>query len=146
MTEVGGAPEALARALDAFRAHAGADPLGFNGLALRLGVLPVVRTWETCLALRPDSRVVSFGYAEDATAQLVLDQRVINQVWHQANLRIPGLVDLAPIRPPEAGECPYCGGTGTATEVTQDDPALGFCYCGGLGWLPPGDPALRRGR
>jgi len=130
---------AIAEAIDQYVSQSGPDPLGIRQAARRLDLLPVVRNWDECLALTRDGQVASFGYTADATARPVPEGRKINQVRLQASLRIPGLRVLAPVRPEAAQDCPYCGGTGTATEVTQNDPELGFCYCGGVGWLPADD-------
>ncbi len=136
---------AIAEAIEGYVSQSGPDPLGIRRAARRLDLLPVVRNWDECLALTPDGQVASFGYAADATAWLVAEGRKINQVRLQASLRIPGLRVLAPVRPDAADDCPFCGGTGTATEVTQNDPELGFCYCGGVGWLPTDDPLAQGG-
>jgi hypothetical protein len=136
---------AIAEAIKQYLSQPGPDPLGIRDAARRLDLLPVVRNWDECLALTRDGQVASFGYVADAAARPVAEGRKINQVHLQASLRVPGLRTLAPVRPAGALDCPFCGGTGTATEVTQNDPELGFCYCGGVGWLPADDPQTRGG-
>jgi hypothetical protein len=41
-------------------------------------------------------------------------------------------------RPIDAASCPQCQGKGEFTGPVENV----ICYCGGLGWLPPGAPIL----
>lgn len=57
----------------------------------------------------------------------------VHAVAQGARVR-PELGELLPQRPPDARDCPRCGGTGVED---RSGPVTDACRCAGLGWLAP---------
>jgi len=63
------------------------------------------------------------------------DPRIIRMAQYTASEKYSELSSLKPMRPENAIECKTCEGEGKI-----DHPSNAYaCYCGGLGWLLPGE-------
>jgi len=116
---------------------------GLPDLAKAVGALPVLGDPGGGMALRPDGTVVSYWWGRPDTCREETDPRIRNMVLFGASQKYSELRALAPVRPPDAGTCPHCRGTGI--HPMSRHPGLEAriaCYCGGIGWIPASDPAL----
>jgi hypothetical protein len=96
-----------------------------------------------CVALRPDGNVVSFLWDEPHGLKVQNDVLWRNRALYQGSRKYPELTVLVPARPPEAEDCPQCGGSGTPRLALEAGIENLVCSCGGLGWVLP--PALAGG-
>jgi hypothetical protein len=107
-------------------------------VARELGVLPAFYDWTAFGGVRLDGEVVWVEYDPPHAVARVEDLVHRNTILHHVARSNPSLGDLDPVRPAGAADCPACGGTGVAQVdgVPADERVV--CFCGGLGWLPPG--------
>ncbi|HYM01037.1 MAG TPA: hypothetical protein VEZ90_18910 [Blastocatellia bacterium] len=103
----------------------------------RTGALPLMTEAAGGFSLLPNGEIISFLW-DDTEIEPVKDPRVINVVLFQGCKRYPELSSIVPTRPPDATECPHCAGTGYPIDSPPNIENM-VCYCGGLGWIPPGD-------
>lgn len=108
----------------------------------KLGLLPIMTSdWGGCYSLRADGTVVSFPWDNIHDIQIETDPRIRNMALFQGSKKFPELAAFVPARPIDAVVCPYCEGTGNGTKCAPPGfPMPILCYCGELGWLPPGTP------
>ena len=105
--------------------------------AARENVLPLsLGGWFGFMALTRDGQVV---YVEDEGA-VTLEEREWerNIALFEGSQRYPEIQALVVTRPPDAIDCPHCGGTGQLPALAPFKNVR--CYCGGLGWVPRDDP------
>ena len=128
--------ERIQRALDAFLADPGDERYG--RAAAHSQAVPAFWDWSAFGGVRVDGEVVWVEYAAPHAVTQVEDPVHRNTILHAAASAHPALGFLDPVQPPGAEGCPACGGSGLAWTdgVPQDDRLV--CFCGGLGWLPPG--------
>jgi hypothetical protein len=111
------------------------------GAIRRSNALPLFFDWTAFMALLPDGQIVWVPYDDEpGDIKVVQEHRWRNLGLFQATKLHPELQFLAPPKPPDAIDCPDCGGTGKLLFL-QDPEHLAerlICYCGGIGWLPPG--------
>jgi hypothetical protein len=100
--------------------------------------LPLYLDWSACMALRPDGQIIWIDYDEPHQVRAVEDERERNIGLFKGSRRDPDLGFLAPVRPPDAIECPDCKGTGRLTFPAGQEHLAEkvVCSCGGVGWLP----------
>jgi hypothetical protein len=111
------------------------DALNLRELAARFEALPLCVSWEKCWAIRPDGSIVVFSHgSEDPHLCEENNARMINVALFQGSITYPEIKTLIPSRPPDAEDCPYCGGEGTDPDKLEQHNII--CYCGGLGWVP----------
>lgn len=113
------------------------DALNLRVLATRFEALPLCIDWEKCWALRPNGRVVVFAHdSEKPELREEDDPRLINVALFQGSITYPEIKPLVPSRPADAKDCPYCLAKGIEPDNLELQNIV--CYCGGLGWVPPG--------
>jgi hypothetical protein len=112
-----------------------------RGAVERLNALPLLFDWGGFMALLQNGQVVWVpDDDEPGEIRVVEEERVRNMGLFQGTKLHPDLQFLLPTRPSDAIECPDCRGTGKLT-VPKGSEHLAewiICFCGGLGWLPPG--------
>lgn len=121
------------------------EPLDLRKLAAELELLPATLDWGGCYAIRADGQIFSFLWDSPYELRPEDDPRIINTVLYQASQRYPELAELKPQRPANTQMCSFCKGTGnplfgmdlTGTDLANQSNHI-VCYCGNLGWLPPG--------
>lgn len=106
--------------------------------AARAHALPLYLDWSACMALRPDGEIIWVDYDEPHRVQAVEHERGRNLGLFQGSRRDPDLRCLVPPRPPDAIDCPDCGGTGRMPFPAGSEHLADrvVCSCGGIGWLP----------
>lgn len=137
MTEVEPLEVRLDRALAEYVRRA-EGPSDAPRLAREVGVLPAFYDWTAFGGVRLDGEVVWVDYDAPHAVARVEDPVHRNTILHHVARAYPSLGDLDPVRPEGAADCPACGGTGVARVDGVPMPEGVVCFCGGLGWLPPG--------
>lgn len=103
-------------------------------------MLPCMNTPDGCTGIRADGEIVFFLWEIPGDLQIETDPRLRNMAVFQGAQRFPELAILIPPRPADAITCGSCHGTGIPPDIPPKLLHLIACYCGGLGWLPPGTP------
>lgn len=106
-------------------------------VAAEMQVLPLMLDMGGCYALRQDGTVISFSWDDSHDHRVERDARIIRIALFQGSLKYPEISELVPKRPANAENCRHCPGAEKMSEI----PTLAafVCYCGGLGWLLPGE-------
>lgn len=130
--------ERHARLLADFRANNPPDALTHPEIFAKSGILPLTSEWGGCSGIRADGEIVSSLWDNPEEVQTETDPRLRNTVLFQGARRFPDLAILIPPRPADAVTCGSCNGAGVLPEFAKLENVV--CYCGGLGWLPPGTP------
>jgi hypothetical protein len=112
------------------------DPNRLRQVASRSHILPLLLDWGGCFAVRPSGEIVSFAWDTPDELRVEVDPRIRNMAIYQGSEKYPALREFIPTRPIDAVQCPHCQGKGKPPEAELIDNLV--CYCGGLGWLPPG--------
>ena len=114
------------------------NPLDLRELAAELRALPMFLDSGGCYAIRSNGEIISFVWDEPYNLEFENDPRICNLVLFQGAKKYPELSELVSARPPDAGGCPHCRGTGLepVNEKLGFDKERIVCYCGGMGWLP----------
>jgi len=109
-----------------------------RGLVEASGALPVYRTWEALLLVRPDGGVLAHRYAGARGSLEEAREPARTLALVTAAERHPELAALLPPRPPGAEDCATCTGRGRLSfgEGFTGGPLCGRCR--GLGWLERG--------
>jgi hypothetical protein len=112
------------------------------GAVERLNALPLYFDWTAFMALLPDGQIVWVPYdQEPGDIEVVQEERVRNMGLFQGTKLHPEAQFLVPPKPHDAIDCPDCRGTGKPPfpEGFEHLSEGLVCYCGGIGWLPPGE-------
>jgi len=112
------------------------DPLRLRELVSQTNMLPVFLDMGGCYAIRPSGEVVSFEWDKEKDIRVETCPRTRNLAYCQGGKKYDLLQKFIPAKPHEAVACPYCEGKGDLPEPLDKV----VCYCGGVGWLPPGVP------
>ena len=104
----------------------------------RTGALPLALDSGGGLSLAPSGDIIVFFW-DDSKIDVEQDPRLVNMALFQGSLKYPELEEIVPPRPADAAECPHCKGTGYPTELEGSGIENIVCYCGRMGWIPPGD-------
>jgi hypothetical protein len=113
-----------------------------HGTIGRVNALPLCFDWTAFMALRLDGQIAWIPYDDEpGEVEVIKEERLRNLGLFRGIRLHPDLSFLMPSRPPNAIDCPDCRGTGKiAFPPSYKDLADSvLCYCGGIGWLPPGD-------
>src|SRR4051794_8906479 len=102
-------------------------------------LLPLYLDWVGFFGLAADGRIVFVAWDSPHGIEAVDEPHWIRTALVAGGEQYAELVSLRPERPPNAVECSFCRGTGMPTLNGQDVPDNIRCYCGGLGWLLPGE-------
>jgi hypothetical protein len=111
------------------------------GAIARFNALPLYFDWSAFMALLPDGHIVWVPYDEEpGDIQVVQEEHVRNIGLFRGAKLHPKLQFLLPTKPPNAIDCPDCRGTGKLTFPLGSEHLADriVCFCGGIGWLPPG--------
>ena len=119
-----------------FLADSSPDPNGLRQVASRSHVLPLWLDMGGCFAVHPSGQMVSFGWDTPGELRVEAEPRIRNMAICVGSEKYPALREFIPTRPIDAVQCPHCQGKGKPPEVEFIHNLV--CYCGGLGWLPPG--------
>jgi hypothetical protein len=92
-------------------------------LSQKFTALPIGSGEFSYFLLHPDGEVISID---------CLDSVEVERSCERGAERYPALAPLIPERPPEAEDCPLCGGSGTDVSVAGDE--MTCVWCSGLGW------------
>jgi hypothetical protein len=87
-----------------------------------------------CFAVCPTGEIVSFSWDTPDELRVEIDPRIRNTTLYQGSEKYAALREFLPPRPTDAIDCPRKG-KGKLLAPLND---IVVCYCGGLGWLPPG--------
>jgi hypothetical protein len=126
----------VARLILQYLSDSSPDPLRLREVVRQSNVLPVFLDIGGCFAIRPSGEVISFEWDNETEIPVETCPRIRNLAFCQGSKKYPALQEFLPARPPEAVGCPYCGEKGDLPEPLDKV----VCYCGGVGWLPPGVP------
>ena len=132
--------ETIQQLLGQFQADSAPDPLGLRQIVKRSHVLPLFLDMGGCFAVRPSGEIISFGWDTPDEIRVETNPRIRNLVLYQGSKKYPALRGFVPLRPSDAVECPHSKGKGELPEPFGQRNFV--CYCGGLGWLPPGDDGI----
>ena len=119
-----------------FVSDTSADGRVLRSFVVRVRALPLFLDMGGFYAIRPNGEIVSQSWDDD-DVRVEDDPRIRNVVLFQGSKKYAELAPLIPERPPAALECHFCAGSGLALGIESGIESL-VCYCGGLGWLPPG--------
>jgi len=103
--------------------------------ARKYGFLPLECSWTPIIGIRSDGSFVSWDDDDKSGVKVVTAPREQRVALWQGAKRFPELRALLPERPAYAITCTHCNGTGELPPMT---PQM-ICYCGGAGWLLPGE-------
>jgi hypothetical protein len=114
------------RRLSRHMAEHAASEFARKAAALTGGV-PVYSDMGGTLVVEPTGEVLLFDH-DTGTVKSPGEPKWTLAALAKAAERFPELAALAPVRPPDAGTCPACGGSGLILSID-----CGTCM--GLGWL-----------
>lgn len=138
-------PEELSKQIETrikeFVASEDSLPTFMRSFAARFNLLPLYVDWTHCTGIQPDGELVTFSHEdEDQKLHVEADARWRNIALFLGSQKYPELSVLVPERPSDAFVCPQCKGTGVIPGFLEMgfNPEVLHCYCGGMGWVPPG--------
>jgi hypothetical protein len=82
--------------------------------------------------LRPDGEVISIDSLDSIEIERSRESYHLLRILAWGIERYPALASLIPERPPEAEDCPLCGGSGTNVSVAGNE--ITCVWCSGLRW------------
>ena len=106
----------------------------------RFEFLPLYFGWTALLGMCPDASLILWEHEDEAARAWIRelnDPFLRRLALAQGAKRYPELESLVPVRPANGEECESCGGTGRILGLPEDSNVI--CYCGGLGWVIPGE-------
>jgi hypothetical protein len=134
--------QTLDRAIHAkLRALASRHELESHRDAARLApdLLPLYLDWVGFIGLADDGEVRFVNWDPPHTSAPVREPYLVRAALVAGAEQYAELAALRPVRPANAVDCVLCGGTGRPTIEGQPVPDNIRCFCGGLGWLLPGE-------
>jgi hypothetical protein len=128
------------------QASAERDQVGIGDAALQHGLALLLHVWGASWGLDAAGQAwrIEWGhdFGDPCPVSPEAEHRHRNAALYQGSLLYPELRPLVPLQPADAHTCPGCGGRGVSPEGAELQRLTGrdalLCYCGGLGWLPPG--------
>ncbi len=110
-------------------------PYDLRNVAREKQFLPVVYDMSGVLVILKTGQIGWIDLSPPHAWKEESDPRIIRLAQYAASEKYPELSLLKPKRPDNAITCIHCAGKGSI-----DHPSNGLvCYCGGLGWLMPGE-------
>jgi hypothetical protein len=113
---------------------------GERGPALKPAVrrwrfLPLYCGWLSILGIRADGTFVRWDIEDDPDVIKPLSDPFLERLaLCQGAKHYPELSARMPVRPYDAKTCTHCAGTGEVPGLPNI-----VCYCGGCGWVLPGE-------
>ena len=101
--------------------------------------LPIMADMGGCYAITCAGDITVFVWDKQDDLRPEGDPRICRIVVFQAARRYPILEPFIPRRPGHAMDCRHCAGTGPIQGIPSELAQSLVCYCGGLGWLLPGE-------
>lgn len=132
-------PDIQRRLLARYLAGSAPDPVGVRTLAARFCLIPVHLDAGGFVGLREDGELLLIDWDAPWSPTVLTDAHQRRVALAAAAEEFPELAFLTPPRPPDAVACPYCGGSWRVTISGAEAPPNVNCYCGGLGWVLPGE-------
>ena len=108
-------------------------------LGAPFGLLPIYLDWMGFLGLRSDGVMGFVGWEPPHDPDFAVPTYLQRVGLVAAAEHYPELSDLVPQRAAEAMTCPSCRGLGRPTIEGLEIPQNVRCFCGGLGWIIPGE-------
>ena len=110
-----------------------------DAAALAPNLVPLYLDFVGFIGLREDGELLFVTWDPPHDPEVVHEPH-----WRRVALvagaeQYPELSSLRPQRSTNAVICSFCGGSGRPTVEGQAVPANIRCFCGGLGWLLPGE-------
>jgi hypothetical protein len=128
--------ETIKRLVRQFLASASPDPLGLRQIVSRMNALPLFLDMGGCIAASPGGEIISFLWDEPLVIRVETCPRIRNLALFQVSKKYSALREFIPPRPEDAVNCPHCKGKGELPAPMNKV----VCYCGGVRWLPVGNP------
>jgi hypothetical protein len=101
-------------------------------LSQKFTALPIGSGEFSYFLLHPDGEVISIDCLDSVEVERSCESYRLSTILAWGAERYPALAPLIPERPPEAEDCPLCGGSGTDVSVAGDE--MTCVWCSGLGW------------
>lgn len=102
-------------------------------------LLPLYLDWVGFFGLAADGQVLFVAWDPPHDIDAVHEAHWIRIALVAGAEQYAELAPLVPARPGNAVTCSFCGGTGKPTLHGRAVPDNVRCFCGGLGWLLPGE-------
>jgi len=101
-------------------------------LSQKFTALPIGSGSFSYFLLHPDGEVISIDCLDSVEVERSRESYRLSTILAWGAERYPALAPLIPERPPEAEDCPLCGGSGTNVSVAGDE--MTCEWCSGLRW------------
>jgi len=101
-------------------------------LSQKFTALPIGSGSFSYFLLHPDGEVISIDCLDSVEVERSRESYRLSTILAWGAERYPALALLIPERPPEAEDCPLCGGSGTDVSVAGDE--MTCLWCSGLRW------------
>jgi hypothetical protein len=101
-------------------------------LSQKFTALPIGSGSFSYFLLHPDGEVISIDSLDSIEVERSRESYRLSTILAWGAERYPALAPLIPERPPEAEDCPLCGGSGTDVSVAGDE--IACVWCSGLRW------------
>ena len=101
-------------------------------LSQKFTALPIGSGSFSYFLLHPDGEVISIDSLDSVEVERSRESCRLSTILAWGAERYPALAPLIPERPPEAEDCPLCGGSGTDVSVVGDE--MTCVWCNGLRW------------
>ena len=101
-------------------------------LSQKFTALPIGSGEFSYFLLHPDGEVISIDCLDSVEVERSCESYRLSTILAWGAERYPALAPLIPERPPEAEDCPLCGGSGTDVSVAGDE--MTCVWCSGLRW------------
>jgi len=101
-------------------------------LSQKFTALPIGSGSFSYFLLHPDGEVISIDTLDSEEVERSSESYRLSTILAWGAERYPALAPLIPERPPEAEDCPLCGGSGTDVSVASAEMAC--VWCSGLRW------------
>ena len=108
-------------------------------LGAPFGLLPIYLDWMGFLGLKSDGAIGFVGWEPPHDPDFAVPAHMQRVGLVAAAEHYPELEYLVPTRAAEAVTCPTCRGSGRPVIEGVTIPENVRCFCGGLGWLLPGE-------
>src|SRR5262245_26941501 len=101
-------------------------------LSQKFTALPIGSGSFSYFLLHPDGEVISIDCLDSEEVERSRESYRLSTILAWGAERYPALAPLIPERPPEAEDCPLCGGSGNDVSVAGDE--MTCVWCNGLRW------------
>ncbi|MCI0665954.1 MAG: hypothetical protein L0220_33280 [Acidobacteria bacterium] len=101
-------------------------------LSKEISALPIGFGIFSYFLLRPDGEVISVDCLDSIKIERSRENYHLLRILAWGAERYPALTSLIPERPPEAEDCPLCGGSGTNVSIAGSE--MSCVLCSGLRW------------